>query len=48
MALSRPPRPFLDIRIGGTRLTMQRCPRRLLILVGSAAGALSGVLALHR
>ncbi len=48
MALPRPSRPFLDIRIGGTRLTMQRCPRRLLILMGSVAGTLSSVLALHR
>lgn len=48
MSCPRQPRPYLDIRIGGMRLTLQRRPHRLLILVGSVAGAMSSVLALRR
>jgi hypothetical protein len=40
-------RPFLYIRIGGLRLTLEHCPRRILTFIASVVGTLSGVLALH-
>ncbi|MFJ9457883.1 hypothetical protein ACIRST_22715 [Kitasatospora sp. NPDC101447] len=44
----RPPRPFLEFRAGGFRLTLQSRPRRLLLLLGPALTALAGVIALRR
>ena len=49
MSRPRPSRPFLDIRVGGVRLTVQRCPHRLLVAVGTLAGTVSSALAVwHR
>ncbi|SOB86346.1 hypothetical protein [Streptomyces sp. 1331.2] len=44
----RSARPFLELRVGGLRLTLQSRPRRLLLLLGPALSTLAGVLALRR
>ncbi|MFF1378850.1 hypothetical protein [Streptomyces sp. NPDC058308] len=33
------PTPYLDLRIGGLRVTLRRAPYRVLLLVGAAASA---------
>ena len=48
MSSPRQSRPFLDVRIGGLRLTVQRSPRWLFLLVSSIFGAWSSVLTLRR
>ncbi|MFF4922730.1 hypothetical protein ACFY4B_19295 [Kitasatospora sp. NPDC001261] len=47
---SRPPRPFLEFRVGGFRLTLQSRPRHpaVLLLGGPAVSALTAVLAVRR
>ncbi|MFD7906350.1 hypothetical protein ACFVSN_26140 [Kitasatospora sp. NPDC057904] len=44
----RSPRPFLEFRVGGFRLTLQSRPRRLVLLLGPAVSVTAGWLALRR
>ncbi|WAU78406.1 hypothetical protein O1Q96_00760 (plasmid) [Streptomyces sp. Qhu-G9] len=42
------PRPFLDLRIGGVRLTVQRIPYTVLVLATGIAGSLGSAVWLGR
>ncbi|WP_179852755.1 MULTISPECIES: hypothetical protein [unclassified Streptomyces] len=48
MPRSRTGRPFIDIRIGGLRLTAQRSPIRAIVVLCSLTCSLAGLLALRR
>lgn len=41
-------RPFIDIRVGGLRLILQRRPRWMFVMPGFIIGTLTSVLTLRR